>query len=156
MEYRMEIDNMSGSTPSDNLRDETSSLENVEPTLFSHPTILSRIEEYRTDSLLKPHNLQACLGATTAGLLKLGHYLELRIIRALETAPDAAGRIPQIMPTLETHLRLTRQIDRYAQMELRVEEAQQREDEIKAKLQLASRQPTTGGRGSSVQRRSLW
>ena len=76
----MEIDNMSGSTPSDNLRDETSSLENVEPTLFSHPTILSRIEEYRTDSLLKPHNLQACLGATTAGLLTIGHYIELRII----------------------------------------------------------------------------
>jgi hypothetical protein len=78
--------------------------------------------EYQAEALSRESKRDACLGALNAGLARMAIRLEEAIEEALAGGPVTLERIRQIEPVLNDHLRVTRQIDRFAQFEMRVEE----------------------------------
>jgi hypothetical protein len=43
----------------------------------------------------------------------------------MRSGPPTMERVERLLPAMETHLRVTRQIDRFAQLELRASESRQ-------------------------------
>ncbi len=84
-----------------------------------HPARLTRITDYLADALEKEDALGTNLGSINSGLMRLALWLEETIEQDIENGPPNPERIERILPALETQLRLTRQIDRFAQLELR-------------------------------------
>lgn len=112
-------------------QDESSSASDVE-------LRLARIDEYEQDALNKEDPLAACVGALNAGLLRIGLRNEQAIHKAIE---DDVGNImdrPQLQRAIGTHLGLTRQVDRFANLEARLAEAQMQAESAKYSRHKAS------------------
>jgi hypothetical protein len=84
---------------------------------------LSRMLDHLASSLEKEPPLEASLGAFNAGLMRMALRLEELIVAAMESGPLDMERFQEIKPAIETHLRLLRQMDRFANIELRAAEA---------------------------------
>ena len=91
----------------------------------SHDARLSRVLDYQVSSLEKDDPLEANLGSINSGLMRVALWLDETIEQAMESGPPNVERLSRILPAIDTHLRVTRQVDRFAQIELRAVEARQ-------------------------------
>ena len=85
----------------------------------SHEARLSRVLDYQASSLGKEDPLEANLGSINSGLMRVALWLDETIEQAMESGPRTVERLQRILPAIDTHLRVTRQVDRFAQIELR-------------------------------------
>ena len=111
-----------------------------------HDARLSRVLDYQTSSLQKEDALEANLGSINSGLMRVALWLDETIEQAMGSGPPNVERLARILPTIDTHLRVTRQVDRFAQIELRAAEARKpkpADDRPAAKLCLDA--PSTAG-----------
>lgn len=86
---------------------------------------LSRVLDYQTASLAKRDPLAANLGSINSGLMRVALWLDETIEQAIGSGPRTVERLQKILPAIDTHLRVTRQVDRFAQIELRAAESRQ-------------------------------
>jgi hypothetical protein len=84
---------------------------------------LSCVMDYQANSLEKTDALEANLGSINSGLMRIGVSLDETIQQALESSPRTLESVQRLLPAIETHLRLTRQVDRFAQIEVRAAES---------------------------------
>ncbi|WP_437191594.1 hypothetical protein [Planctomicrobium sp. SH527] len=89
----------------------------------SHEARLSRVLDYQASSLEKKDPLEANLGSINSGLMRVALWLDETIERAMQSDSPNVERLSGILPVIETHLRVTRQVDRFAQIEVRAQEA---------------------------------
>jgi hypothetical protein len=82
------------------------------------PMIEDRIEEYQHAALQEKSPLRAILGAYNAELMAIGSRVQQAVLAHLETGPGDLKRIAPVLRLIETDLRIARQIDRFAQLEL--------------------------------------
>ena len=80
---------------------------------------LDRILDYQTSALSKDDPLQANLGSVNSGLMTIAVQFDAFIGQVLAGGPATIERMQKLLPLLDAHLRVTRQIDRYAQIELK-------------------------------------
>jgi hypothetical protein len=85
----------------------------------AHEARLTRVLDYQASALTKEDHLEANLGSINSGLMRIGLWLDETIGRAMAGGPPTVERMHRILPAIETHLRVTRQVDRFAQIELR-------------------------------------
>ena len=78
-----------------------------------------RVQQYHVKALAKEDPLRAMLGSLNAGLMEITVALDHGISETLATRPQTLDRIMQRGSAIELLVKLTRQIDRFAQMELR-------------------------------------
>jgi hypothetical protein len=78
---------------------------------------LQRVRDYMYSAVQKENPLESNLASLNAGLMRLGVHLEEAIERAMTTGVVTIERLPRIHPSLEAHLRLMRQIERFAHLE---------------------------------------
>jgi hypothetical protein len=93
----------------------------VEP---AEPSISSlraaRIDDYQRQALTHGDALKACLGGANGAMLRMGHKLEQFLEEAFETLGRSARPedLARILPALDTHLKVMRQVDRLANLDL--------------------------------------
>ena len=97
----------------------------VEPKVEQQVARLRRVSDYLTSSLAKADPLEANIGSINSGLMRLALSLDDIIERAVGAGPQTVEGLENVMPAIDTHLRVTRQVDRFAQLELRSHEARQ-------------------------------
>jgi hypothetical protein len=103
---------------------------------------LSCVMNYQAKSLEKTDALEANLGSLNSGLIRIGVSLDETIQQALESSPRTLESVQRLLPAIETHLRLTRQVDRFAQIEVRAAESRKPkpgdDDAMKRRLESSS------------------
>ena len=97
-----------------------------------------RVLDYLAESLEKPDALRANLGSLNSGLMHVALNLDTTIVQALESGPRTIERLQKILPAIETHLRVTRQVDRFAQIEIRAAEIRQPKPDLDEVARLAA------------------
>jgi len=88
-----------------------------------HEARLSRVRDYQAKSLAKEDDLEANLGSINSGLMRVALWLDEAIEQALESGPRSIERLKRMLPAIDTHLRVARQVDRFAQIEIRAAES---------------------------------
>lgn len=81
------------------------------------PRRLSRVGDYLVASLEKTNPLDANLGSLNSGLMEMALRLETMILQGLANGLPLVSRHESLMPALEVYLRLTRQVDRFSNLE---------------------------------------
>ena len=89
----------------------------------AHEARLRCVLDYQHNSLAKPNALEANLGSINSGLLRICICLDEAIVQATENGPCTVERVQNMLPAIDTYLRVTRQIDRFANLEARINEA---------------------------------
>ena len=118
-------------TPNTDLGDMSPPAAEVPPTALDeadadrHDARLRRVHEYLASSLAKEDALEANLGSINSGLMRMALGLDEAIEAFMESGPRTVDRLQRMLPALETHLRVTRQVDRFAQLEVRSHQARQ-------------------------------
>ncbi len=79
-----------------------------------------RIMDLLREALAREGALEANLGAVNSDLMLMGYRLKRAIDEAMGTAA-ALDQFQRLMPAVESYLRLTRQMERLAQLSLRLE-----------------------------------
>jgi hypothetical protein len=90
-----------------------------------HAERLSRVLDYQAQSLAKEDALEANLGSINSGLMRVVLWLDQIIEEAIEIGPLSVEYLQTVLPAIDTHLRVTRQVDRFAQIEQRAAAARQ-------------------------------
>ena len=88
-----------------------------------HEARLSRLHDYLTNSLEKKDALEANVGSVNSGLIRVAIWLDETIEQAIESGPCSIERIESVSPAIDTQLRVARQVDRFAQIEIRSTES---------------------------------
>ncbi len=99
---------------------------------------LRRIMDYRQEVLAKADALEANLGAVNSELMSIGYRLHQAIEAAMEVAPGALDDFQKLMPAIDNYLRIAKQIDRFAQLDLRLVKARERSRAMTEKLASAA------------------
>jgi hypothetical protein len=84
-----------------------------------------RIDAYEDRALAAPDDLQSNVASLNCGLFRIGHWLEETIDEAISAGPTTPERTALVFKTIDTHLRVARQIDRFAEIERRTEARKQ-------------------------------
>jgi hypothetical protein len=82
-----------------------------------------RIQDYLVQSLAKGSPLEANLGAVNCDLFSMASHLWQAIAEALQQGPAALEELEYLMPAVEQYLKITKQIDRYAQLAIKLGDA---------------------------------
>ena len=80
---------------------------------------MQRILEYAAQALANTNVLESNLASINSGLLKMALWLEQTIEEATASMPLTPERVQRVYQAIDTHLRIARQVDRFAQIELR-------------------------------------
>jgi hypothetical protein len=80
--------------------------------------------DYQGRALQTEDALLANLGSINGGLMRIAVCLDESIARMLERGGLAVEQLQTILPAVDIHLRVTRQIDRFAQLALRADSRQ--------------------------------
>ena len=78
---------------------------------------LQRIHQHLVEVLQQPDALRANLGATANDLLTLGYRLKEAIDQRLSDPSDPLARFENLTPAIEAYLKITRQVDRLANLD---------------------------------------
>jgi len=89
-----------------------------------HTARMSRVLDLMASALSKDDHLRANLGSMNAGLMRLGIHFEEGLEGSMTASPLTVERLQKILPAVETHLRLLRQIDRFAHLEQQLTRSQ--------------------------------
>ena len=92
--------------------------------------------EYQAEALSRESKRDACLGALNAGLARMAIRLEHAIEEAFDAEPLTLERVSKISPALNDHQRLARQIERFAQFEMRVEDKRELAKNARGKVEM--------------------
>jgi hypothetical protein len=84
-----------------------------------------RIEEYLLDALEKPNHLEANIAVANSELMSLRVCIFEFLMNAMGDDAMSAEQFPKLMPALEVMSKLSRQSDRYSQLELRIANARE-------------------------------
>src|SRR4051812_1985851 len=95
----------------------------------------ARIRDLSIESLAKKDSFQACLGASTAGIMQIEQTLQERIIQTLGADSGALTDLTAVMPAVDALLRLERQAERYGQLNLKLQSIDQKTASDKTALQ---------------------
>jgi hypothetical protein len=83
-----------------------------------------RIEDFQNDALAASDPLQANLGAINGALMRMSYHMETALEAALITITDPVDRFARLGPAIDAYLKVTRQIDRFAQLDNRLSSPQ--------------------------------
>ena len=111
-----------------------------EQLLITREIRLGRALDYQSDALRKDDPLEACIGGLNAGLIRVACYLEDAVEQSLAKEPATIEKIRQLGPALDAYMRLTRQVERFAQVEARLAEGRKEAENVKSKLQMLALQ----------------
>jgi hypothetical protein len=75
-----------------------------------------RIEDYLRTALAMEDPLAANVGAVNSDLMLFGYSLQQAITKALETAPTALDEFGKLMPAIDSYMRISRQVERFAKL----------------------------------------
>ena len=106
----------------------------------SHSLRRKRVAEYESVGLEKLDPLEACLAAINADLIRISFSLGDVIQQSLATETATAETVRRVEATLNNQLRVTRQIDRFAQLEVRAAEARLEAARCQARQQMRALQ----------------
>ena len=81
---------------------------------------LKRVLDYQEDILKRKNHIEAVLGTVNAGLMNIAIHMDEVIELTLSTNPKTIDNVQKLLPAMQVYLQTTRQIDRLAQVELRV------------------------------------
>jgi hypothetical protein len=109
-----------------------------------HELRLARIAEYKQEALQKEDPLRANLGAITAGLFEIAYHTETAVINSLQSVGGNSLVNPNLQRLLGTHANLTRQVDRYANLDVRIEAMEQQAENAKSQRRIAAMPAATG------------
>ena len=84
---------------------------------------LNRILEFEAQSLQKHDALEACLRAQNCGILRIGLHVEHALKVAVDRADDNLDEIIKLKPGFDIFGALTRQVEHYASLDLRLGES---------------------------------
>jgi hypothetical protein len=79
-----------------------------------------RVDDYQVDALKMKDALAANLGLMSGGLMRTSLWIEEAISDAMSTQIPTVEGLQQLLPAIETQLKLTRQVDRLAQVSIRI------------------------------------
>lgn len=96
-----------------------------------------RIDDYLRLVLNMHDPLRANLGAIKADMMTFAHHMRRIIVPALETLAPEPGALGKVVPAVESHTRVARQVERLTALEERLdrqhEEARQATADLEAK-----------------------
>jgi len=75
-----------------------------------------RIDDYRRAALAMEDPLAANVAAVNSDLLLFGYSLQQAITQALQTAPTALDEFGKLMPAIDSYMRISRQVERFAKL----------------------------------------
>lgn len=117
--------------------------------LSVHDARLSRVLDYLAHSLAKHDPLEANLGSINSGLMRMALWLDESVEQAMASGPPDVERLSRVLPAIDTHLRVTRQVDRFTQIVLRAVEARKPQHTDRARDPLRRDGPGSPGSGGS-------
>lgn len=89
---------------------------------------LARLNDYLFESLANEDALAANLGSINTSLIRCSLWLGESIAAAMSSGPADVDRVKGMMQAIETQLRVTRQVDRFAQLEMKAKAARAPDD----------------------------
>jgi hypothetical protein len=107
---------------------------------------LAGIEEYRQESRRIENKLQANMATINAGLFHLAFLSEKALINASQSAPDNFLATSHGQRALTSHLCITRQAERFANFDARLEEAKKRDENAKTQRRMSALQAPAGAK----------
>jgi len=75
-----------------------------------------RIKDYLRSALAMEDSLAANVGAVNSDLMLFGYCLQRAITKAMETAPAALDEFGKLMPAIDSYMRISRQVERFAKL----------------------------------------
>ena len=108
----------------------------VQASTPGHDVRRKRIADYEATGLAKPDPGDACLAAMKADLMGLAFVLVDAIKESLTEGPTKADGVRRCEPALSSYLKVTRQVDRFTQLEVRAAEARKHEAKTQEQLQM--------------------
>ena len=82
-----------------------------------------RVRDFQASSLAKDDPLEANLGSINSGLMRVALLMDEAIEEAIPCGPRMIESVKRMLPEIESYLKITRQVDRFAQLEVRIAEA---------------------------------
>jgi hypothetical protein len=79
-----------------------------------------KITDYVGESLKKSDLLEANLGAVNGDLMSLASRFRGALEEVLERSPESLAEMAEFMPTIDVYLRVTKQVERYSQLALKL------------------------------------
>ena len=108
------------STDVTEMPDHTANTRNVSDALIEYREARERrVVDYLADSLAKRDPLEANVGSINSGLMLAALELDEFIRQRFQRDPGDPERLRRAMPAIDALLRVTRQVDRFAQLQLR-------------------------------------
>jgi hypothetical protein len=123
------------------------SLSEIEPDDMSQAVEESRlalIADYRHEALRKVDCLQANLALVNCGLLDLALQSETVMKKLLQSDGANILESPEMQRIMRNHLQITRQIDRYANLDARIDENKHQAESARARCGTAGRPAPVG------------
>jgi hypothetical protein len=84
---------------------------------------VERILEYVDDSLKEQDSLQATVGAAGGDLMLMQYRLRQLLDETLQGTPDSLTAITEVMPAMNTYMKLSQQVGQYVQLSLKIKSA---------------------------------
>ena len=84
---------------------------------------VERIREHVDDSLKQADALEATVGAASGDLLLMQYRLRQALDDALEETPNSLAAISEVMPAMNTFLKLSQQVGQFVQLSLKIKTA---------------------------------
>jgi hypothetical protein len=81
-----------------------------------------RVDDYQLEALEMKDSLAANLGSMSGSLMRTSLWIEEAISDAMTMQIPTVDGLQRILPAIETHLKLTRQVDRLAQLSMKIAE----------------------------------
>lgn len=84
---------------------------------------VERILEHVDDSLKEEDALQAAVGAASGDLMLMQYRVHQALEEALQETPDSLTAITEVLPAMNTFMRLSQQVGQFIQLSLKIKAA---------------------------------
>ena len=84
---------------------------------------VERILQHVDDSLREEDALQATVGAAGGDLMLMQYRLRQALDETLQETPDSLTAIAEVMPALNTFMKLSQQVNQYVQLSIKIKTA---------------------------------
>ena len=91
----------------------------------SQPTDIreQRIADYVAESLAQEDAMEANLGVVNADLMLLAHRFRHVLEEAMQQPPETLAEMAELMPGVDSYLRVVKQVDRLSQLAVKLRES---------------------------------